>query len=230
MSIPAGDDSVHPSTAMSLCSEHVSMATPRVSTPRTPRSGGQWTAKAVLDALSDALCKFLDTHYFAPDDDILTNTKAEEMYMDNIPTSKKGIEWQDEADEDEVFMAEHTKADIKLHAYESVIMETPPDVLEIAEVVITPREAVVAEGTPANPPAPQPAPAPAVDAVAKAPKKGAKVKKAKRSKTPKATAVPRAVAADTRASSSSPKASKAAAPLRKLTSARKVAAKQLVRV
>eukprot|EP00325_Prymnesiales_sp_UTEX-LB-985_P000512 CAMPEP_0174693718 /NCGR_PEP_ID=MMETSP1094-20130205/357_1 /TAXON_ID=156173 /ORGANISM="Chrysochromulina brevifilum, Strain UTEX LB 985" /LENGTH=185 /DNA_ID=CAMNT_0015889701 /DNA_START=114 /DNA_END=671 /DNA_ORIENTATION=+ len=178
----------------------------------------------VMDALSDALCRFLDTHYFAPDlshDDIFTNTKQEEFYMDDdIATSKKGGKGIEEAEED-IFMPEHISADIKLAAYERVILETPLIDLEVAEVCITPRETVVAKETPAVVPS-QPAPVEAP----KAPKKAGKGKKAaKKAKSPKAAAaMPRAIAANAGASSSAK--SKAAPLLRnKLTPARKAGAK-----
>jgi len=208
---------------MSLCSGHREA----VSTPRSPRSSGPWTAKAVLDALSDALCRFLDHHYFAPElshDEILTNSKAEEMYMDEDDISNpkkgglKGGEWEED---EELFLPSHMEAEIKLAAYESLILETPQDVLEVAEVYVTPRPEAVAEPSPVA--AVRSLPTTAV-AEATTPKKAVKAKKAKKAKSPKAAkaAVPRALAADANAS---PAKAKAAAPLRKLAPARKASAK-----
>jgi len=189
---------------MSLCTgDHQTVAT-----PRSPRSRGPWTAKAVLEALTDAMCRFLDTHYFAADlthDEMVVNTKAEELYMDedDIMQGKKGgkeiEEWEDEGD---FFAPENIKADIKLAAYEHVLLETPP--LPVAEIVVTPRP--VAEARPADIPTSAPPPA-----------KKAKAKKAKKAKSPKAANVPRALAVDA--------APKAKAPLRKMAPARKPSAK-----
>lgn len=207
---------------MSLCSG----AEP--ATPRSPRSPRQWSAKNVLDAMTSALCDFLDVHYFHADlthDDMAANAKAEEMYMDDIqPDGGKGKGKKIDYDSYDYDVT----AEARLYAYEHIIRESAieqfptHDLAPPAEVTTaTPRKHWQhTRATDLHEPVPLPASPTPVKAAAKAKKSAAKKPKkekaAKAAPSPskeKAAKVPRAVAlnkASTPASAKSPTKAKLA--------------------
>jgi len=195
---------------MSLCSAHQDdVAAP---SPRSPRAG-TWTAKAVLDALSEGLCKFLDSHYFGmsspfSEDDIVANSKADEIW-EGEGKSKGGVpDGSILVHDDVIFAPDHLKAEMKLAAYEAVVLELPPTPVVVdEEAAPTDKELTVA--------------VPESVEKTKATKKAPKAAGGKKGKKGKSLAnVPRAVALNPAAAKP-----KAAATLRKPASMRKVSAK-----
>jgi hypothetical protein len=211
---------------MSLCTEGGA-------TPRSPR--GQWTAKKVLDAMTDALVGFLDTYYFMGSpthDEQVASAKAEEMYMDDDIDPEGGKRKGSKVVEDD-FYAEVDSAQNMLYAYEHIIREgamldlpthdmpSPPAAVEAAPVEARKHwQQMAPPSISATPAEPLPAPVASPAKAAKANKKAAKSKgtKAKAASTTPA-AVPRAVALN-KAAAPKPAKAKAAPRLAKKASAR----------
>lgn len=181
----------------------------------------------VLDAMTDALCTFLDTHYFLGNpnhDDMVANSKAEELLMDDIdPKGGKGGKGANLA-EDDGWFAETDSAENMLHAYEHIIREggmmlpthdlpPPVDIFDVTTVETHEATQQMAPAAPvlATPSEPLPPPATPVAKAAKANKKAAAKTKPAKAKAPPANAVPRAVALNKAAA---PKAAKAKAVTR----------------